>query len=397
MAITIKLPGLHPSQQSVWSHPARFQVLACGRRWGKTRLGALRCSTVALNGGRAWWVAPSYPMTQVGWRVIVHLARQVPGATEHKGDRLITMPGGGTVQVRSADDPNSLRGDGLDFVVVDEAAFVKEAAWTEALRPALADRLGRAMLISTPKGRNWFWRAWMRGDDAGDNAWMSWQLPTADNPYIQPGEIEAARLGLPERVFQQEFLAQFMDDAGGVFRGVMGTATAIAQTEPVVDHQYVMGVDWGKHNDWTVLALLDVTTKTMAALDRFNQIDYALQVQRLKALYERFRPVRVIAEANSMGEPLVEQLFREGVPVSPFTTTNATKATIIESLALAFERGTIEVLPDPALIGELQAFEMERLPSGLMRYQAPAGLHDDMVMALALAWSGVGQGSGIHI
>jgi hypothetical protein len=126
-------------------------------------------------------------------------------------------------------------------------------------------------------------------------------------------------------------------------------------------------------------------------LERFNQIDYAVQVGRLRALCERFRPAVVVAERNSIGEPLIEQLQREGMPVQPFQTTNASKTVAIEALALAFERGEIAILADPVLVGELQAYEMERLPSGLVRYSAPAGMHDDTVMALALAWSGMGQ------
>ena len=112
---------------------------------------------VAMNGGRAWWVAPSYKMAAVGWRLVHELGVQVPGVQVSKVNRMITLPTGGAVQIRSADDPDSLRGEGLDFVVMDECAFMKEDAWTHALRPALSDRLGKAMFISTPKGRNWFY------------------------------------------------------------------------------------------------------------------------------------------------------------------------------------------------------------------------------------------------
>jgi hypothetical protein len=96
-----------------------------------------------------------------------------------------------------------------------------------------------------------------------------------------------------------------------------------------------------------------------------------------------------MAESNSMGEPIIEQLQRDGLPVRGFATTNATKAQIIEALALAFEQGAITILNDPTLIGELQAYEMARLPSGMVRYSAPEGMHDDGVMSLALAWSAV--------
>jgi hypothetical protein len=335
-------------------------------------------------------------MSEVGWRPLRRMGAKV-GAEIRKVDRQINLQGGGSVTVRSADTPDSLRGEGLDFVVLDECAFIAEAAWLEALRPSLSDRQGRAMFISTPKGHNWFWRIWQQGKDEDDPEWHSWEFPTSDNPFIEPGEIEAAKAGLPERIYQQEYMAAFIDDAGGVFRRVMDAATATLQDSRqyrIVDgeergwHQYIIGVDWGKHNDFTVITVMDVDTSELVLMDRFNQIDYAVQVGRLKAIVARFKPPSIVAEQNSMGEPLVEQLQREGLHVIPFTTTNATKAVAVEALALAFERGDIRILNDPVLIGELQAFEMSRTPSGMVRYAAPEGLHDDCVISLALAWQG---------
>ena len=153
-------------------------------------------------------------MSEVGWRIIRQLARQVPGAEIRYGDRLVRLPGGGEVVVRSADNPDSLRGEGLDFVVMDECAFMAAEAWPEAIRPALADRRGRALFISTPKGRNWFYDLWLRGVDPNEPEWASWQLPTSANPYIRPEEIEAARASLPDRTFRQEFLAEFLAETG---------------------------------------------------------------------------------------------------------------------------------------------------------------------------------------
>jgi phage FluMu gp28-like protein len=356
--------------------------------WGKTRLGALLCLSTGLQRGRAWWVAPSYKMAHVGWRLVTQLAAQIPGAEIKRADQVVALPGGGVVQVRSADNPQALRGEGLDFLVMDECAFIQEAAWAEALRPALSDRLGRALFISTPKGRNWFWRLFVRGQDAGSE-FQSWQFPTATNPYIAASEIEAARQSLPERIFQQEYLAMFLDDAGAVFRRVVEAATATEQAEPVAGHRYVIGVDWAQQYDFTVLTVVDMATREVVLVDRFNQVDYVIQSNRLKALYQRFKPDQVIAEFNSIGQPIIERLQREGLPVAPFTTTNASKTAAIDALALAFEQSDIRIPNDPALIGELQAYEMERLPSGLRRFGAPEGMHDDMVMSLALAWQGV--------
>ena len=367
--------------------PARFRVLACGRRrWGKTRLGAALCLKTAADGGRAWWVAPSYPMSVVGWRLIHRLALQIPGAEILKGDRRVTLPGGGEIQVRSADNPDSLRGEGLDLVVLDECAFIHEDAWQEAIRPALSDRKGRAMFISTPKGRNWFWRVWQRCIDEHDPEWHGWQLPTAANPYIDTAEIEAARQGLPERVFEQEYLAMFLDDAGGIFRRVAEAAVAIPQDGAIGGHTYTIGVDWARDADYTALAVYDATLGAIVALDRFNQIDYQIQLGRLTALCDRFRPSAIIAEANSIGTPLIEQLQRQGLPVVPFMTTNASKQVMVDALALALENRSLTIIPDPVLIAELQAYQGERLPGGAMRYSAPQGLHDDTVMAVMLAY-----------
>ena len=385
----IVLPALHIGQRRVADDPSRFKVMACGRRWGKSRLGAALCVKTALEGGRAWWTAPSYPMSQVGWRLIQQLGRQMPGSKIKLVDRIVGMPGGGSVQVRSADNPDSLRGEGLDFVVLDECAFMKEDAWTHAIRPALSDRQGEAMFISTPKGRNWFFRLYQRGQDKLNEEWASWHFPTSDNPYIPDDEIEAARKGIPERIYNQEYLALFLDDAGGVFRRVMEATTATIQDEAVEGHQYSMGVDWGRHEDFTVLTLFDMTTKEVVSLDRFTQIDYGIQINRLKAMYERFHPVTIVAELNSMGGPLVEQLASGGLPVQGFQTTNTTKEQIIRDLEGAFERGEIRIPNDPVLIGELQAYEQERLPAGKFRFNAPSGMHDDYVISLALAWSTV--------
>lgn len=381
---TIKPPPLHEGQISVWNSDARFKVLVCGRRWGKTMLGALACIAVAIKGGRAWWVAPTYPIAGVGWRQIKKLAAQIEGSTKNEVERTVHLPGGGWAQVKSADNPDSLRGEGLDLLVADECAFIKEPAWNEALRPALSDREGRAIFISTPKGRNWFWRLYTRGE-GGEPGWQSWRFPTASNPFISPDEIAEAKRTLPERIFRQEYMAEFIEDSGTVFRRVLEAATATPRSRGKCA---AIGVDWGKHDDFTVLTAIDPEGR-MIAWDRFNQIDYTVQLGRLGAMIDQYQPDHIVPEMNSMGEPLVEQLQRRYGNVHGFQTTNQSKAQIIEDLVLAFERGDISIFNEPVLINELQAFEMDRLPSGMIRYAAPQGIHDDAVISLGLAWHGL--------
>ena len=378
-------PSLHPNQRAVARDPARFRVLACGRRWGKSRLGALLCISAALERGRAWWVSPNYPMSAIGWREIKALAVQIPGVTVRESDRMVLMPGGGYIQIKSADNPNSLRGEGLDFLVMDECAFTDGEAWREALRPTLADRKGRALFISTPKGRNWFWELYLAGM-AGRDDTKAWTFPTTDNPFIDPAEVEAARKSLPEIIYRQEFLAEFVDSEGAVFRRVQDAARLHPLDRAIDGRQYVAAVDPASATDYTAVCVLDVESKQQVYLDRFNRVDYPALEDRLAAVYTRFRIDRMRVEGNSIGAPVFDHLAARGLRVEAFTTTNATKATIIQQLMAAFEHEQIAVLDDPVQTGELLSYESRKTASGAITYNAPAGMHDDTVMAMAMAW-----------
>jgi phage FluMu gp28-like protein len=312
------------------------------------------------------------------------LAAQVPGVAIRESERMITLPTGGTVQIKSADNPDSLRGEGLDFVVLDECAFLKEEAWTEVLRPALADKQGGALFISTPKGRNWFYAIHQRANY--DDTWKSFHFTSYDNPFVANSELDAAKEQLPELVYRQEILAEFLTDGLSVFRGIVEAATAPRQNGPTPNSTYVAGVDWALSTDFTVLTIVDATARAVAYVDRFNGIDYSLQRQRIAVVCERFGVTSVLAEENAMGKPNNDELRRMGLPVRDFTTTNASKAELIERLAADFEKGNIKILNDPLLIAELQSFGAERMAGGMTRYSAPSGMHDDMVMSLALSW-----------
>jgi len=378
---------LHPGQLEVHNSPARFKVLAAGRRWGKTRLGVNECLDVAAQGGRAWWVSPSYKTSEVGWRPLRQMCRRIPGVEIRLGDRQVNFPNGGFVAVRSADNPDSLRGEGLDFVVMDECAFMQREAWTEAIRPALSDRLGKALFISTPKGRNWFWENYQRGIN-GEQGWQSWTYSTSTNPFIDKGEIEAAKRDLPEIIFRQEYLAEFIESDGGVFRRVQEAAILTPQ-EPQAGRQYVAGVDVAASVDFTVVSVLDAESKEMVYLDRFNRVDYPVLIDRLESVYHRYGLTSMVVESNSIGRPVIDELVTRGLNIVPFTTTSATKQAIIQSLQSAFENGLIRVLDEPVLIGELLSFESKRNASGSFSYSAPDGMHDDTVMSLAIAWNGL--------
>lgn len=383
--VSVILPALHSHQQPIFNDPTRFRVLVAGRRFGKSRLACAMIIDGLLRGQNLWWVAPTFDISKrVGWRMLTTALRPlIDGgyAIINKSDLLITLPNGGMFQAKSADRPDKLVGEGLDGVVMDECGIIQEMAWLESIRPALADKLGWAVFIGTPKGRNWFWRVFQDGLDPLKPEWASWKHATSDNPYIDPAEIESARTQLPSRVFEQEFLAEFLDDGGAVFRNL----PACVRPAPTTPGRVVIGVDWGRANDFTVLVVMERDTRRVIEIDRFNQIGWGLQRGRLEALARRYDTELILAESNSIGEPNIEELQRAGLPVYGFQTTATSKAKIIDQLALAFEQQTIGILDDAVLMNELQSFEMERLPSGAWRYGAPEGGHDDCVMALALA------------
>ena len=367
-------------------------MICVGRRAGKTVLGLNRCADPAVLGAPVAWFSPTYKMLLEVWR---EAARTLAPITARRSsqERRIEYTTGGLLEFWSLDNPDVARGRKYRRVIIDEAAMVPNLmdAWQYAIRPTLADFNGDAWFLSTPKGRNGFWQLWQRGKDDALPDWRSWQMPSSVNPRLAQSELDEMRATMPERVHLQEILAAFIEDGGGVFRGVRKAATAPAQNGATGGHVYIFGLDFARESDFTVVTVLDVTTMSMAAMDRFNQIDYHVQVGRVQALAERFKPAAIVAESNSVGTPVIEQMRRLGLPVVPFTTTNASKQIAIDALALAFERGQLQILPDEVLIGELEAYTMERLPSGLLRYSAPDDGHDDCVISLALALSGASR------
>lgn len=385
--LTLTLPKPHDGQAQVIREARRFNVLACGRRFGKTTLGIDRCVTPDVLPLPVGWFSPTYKMLLEVWREASRVLKPITARVSTSDHRIENVTGG-VLEFWSLDNPDSARGRKYRRVIIDEAAMVPNLmdAWQYALRPTLVDYAGDAYFLSTPKGQGPFWQMWQWGQDALQGEWASWEMPSSVNPRIAQSELDAMRDTMPERVYQQEILALFLPDGLGVFRGIMDAATAERQTAPTPGSTYVAGLDWALSVDFTVLTITDATTRQVVYIDRFNGVDYSLQRQRIAATCERFGVAAVLAEENAMGKPNNDELRRMGLPVRDFTTTNTSKAELIERLASDFEKGNIRIPNDPALIAELQSFGAERLPGGQTRYSAPSGMHDDMVMSLALSW-----------
>jgi hypothetical protein len=304
--------------------------------------------------------------------------------------------GGGMIAIRSTHYPDNLRGMGLDFVVLDEAAYMHPSIWGEVVRPMLLERQGGALFLSTPRGKNWFWDVFKLGHDPLESEWRSFHFNSDMNPLVAKEELESIRRTSSDRTFREEYLAEFMDDTGQVFRGIAAAATAPLHPVYQPEHDYLIGCDWAKDGDYSCYVVLDVTARQMVAFDRFNQIGWRLQLERLQTLVRQWHPRHIWAESNSIGSVLIDNLLAAELPVRPFVTTTYSKTPLIEGLALAIEREELTIQPQEVLLNELASYRLERLQGGGYRYSAPAGMHDDTVMALALAWHGVGQG-GISV
>ncbi len=381
---------LHPGQARVMDDLARFKVVACGRRWGKTELGKTALLRLALqHQKRGWWLAPTILMASHVWRDLKQSLRKLQVARINETEKRIDIAGGGMIAVRSAHHPDNLRGEGLDLAVLDEAAYMQARVWQEIVRPMLTTTRGSALFLSTPLGKNWFYDLFCVGMDAAESEYSAFQFSTANNPLLELDEIESIRRRSPERIWRREYLAQFDDESGAVFRGIRGAVSPVQPGAPIPGHTYVAGVDWGRSHDFTAIAIIDADDRQLVALDRFNQIGWSLQRGRLQTLARRWGTQVIWAESNSIGAPNIEALQQDGLPVRGFATTAKSKSPLIESLALAIERGQLRLLDDPVLLGELASYALESLPGGGYRYSAPAGRHDDTVIALALAWHGV--------
>jgi hypothetical protein len=379
-----------PKQQAMVEHPGSV-VAMCGRRFGKTDAYVQRILWQATTKpGLYWWVGLSWRSASLkrAWREMTAIARQVYRAMGLDERHLINnsryeiiIPGLCEIWFRTADNPSSLAGEGICGAVLDEFTLMDERVWTEYVEGTLVDLGGWAAFSGVPKGWNWGAGLWHAAADRP--GWLQVKATSYDNPFIRHDRLDEIRLSVPDRLFRQEYLAEIVDD-GALFRNVQACAIATPQQQAQSGHEYVIGVDWGKWEDYSVFTVIDQTTRECVHVDRSNHVDYLIQLERLKALHARFRCRQIVVETNS-NEALIELLRRSALPIVEFRTTNQSKAAIIDSLIVAFEQSDIRIIPHDVLVAELQAFKATPLLTGL-RYEAPSGMHDDCVMSLALAW-----------
>lgn len=366
--------SLHDAQAQLLREKRRFNIAVCGRRFGKTVLSQEILWDAIAEGKPTAYFAPTYKMLSLVWKEAK--TRFYPAITKvNVQEKRLEFVGGGALDFWSLDSFDSVRGRKYACAVIDEAAMVKnlEEAWLQAIRPTLTDYQGSAWFLSTPKGINYFHSIFENAGNGGN--WQRWQLPTLANPYIQAAEIEAAKYELPELVFQQEYLAQFVEMAGTLIK-----REYLQRSELPSGLEYYMGVDLAISTKETA----DYTAIAVLARDNDGRV-YVCDVQRTrKAFHDSIHWILANAEKWNVETITVEQVQYQAAAVQELLLqSNYTirgikpkkdKVTRFMPMQARYEQGQVFHAPHIS-----EEYEKELL-------SFPVGEHDDMIDAVSYAF-----------
>lgn len=371
--------GLHETQAVVDQHPARYKVVRCGRRWGKTTWGKNRAIVTASAGKKFGWFAPNfkYQINEREW--LINRFRPMCERV-NKTENQMVLTNGGVIDFWTMDNEDAGRGRDYDEVYVDEAGLVRnfKNCWLAAIKPTLTDRRGRANFGGTPKGFGYFDTLFRLGQSHEASDWMSWQFGTVDNPHIPREEIEEARGSMPDNIFAQEYLGIPDDEGGNPFGREAITACRIPSQSTSKPSAY--GVDLAKSYDWTWVVGLDAKGNECHS-ERW-QSDWPTTRNRILSIVGN---TPTLIDSTGVGSPILDDLSRERRTIDGYTFSNTSKQHLMDGLRTGIQSRGIGIA-DSRLIEELNSFAYEYLAGGKVRFSAPPGEHDDGVCALALAW-----------
>ncbi len=364
----------------------KFHIVSVGRQFGKSLMGMNLALYWAINHGpcKILWISPVYSQSN---KVLKELLEAIEGSGIIKkanlSDNSITLRNGSEIMFRSAERYDAIRGLTCDYGIIDESAFIKNEAWSTAIRPVFAVRGKKVVFISTPKGKNFFYDLYQLGQSGDHPRYKSYAGASADSPYMDPLEIADAQKTLPLNIFSQEYLAKFIDNGGEVFPKVR---EATFTQWPTPQGKIYCGIDLGRADDWTVATFMD-STGNVVEIYRNRQAQWSTMTQEILQLIRKWNAT-VMIEVNSIGDVVYEMIHKEWQDTHPFTTTGKSKPEIIEGLIVDLSDGRVKIPSAelfPALQHELEIFSYEYNPkSRQVRYGAPAPHHDDCVMSLCI-------------
>ncbi len=382
----------HKHQQEVHiacspKSPNFWTVVCAGRQSGKSTLAKYQTLNWAIKNEKAliWYVTPSESQSKVVWRSLVSIMEPlglIKNKIQSKGNINIELHNGARIEFKSAASEDTLRGSSVNFLILDEAAFIKQETIEEIILPSLSVAGKKILIISTPKGKNFFYELWERGRKE-TTGYKSFKFNSYDNPESNKALIETFKLSLPEGIFSQEFLAEWVD-SNSVFNNIYELAILNQQLAPIYGESYYIGVDIALLNDWYVLTVIN-SKGEMVYIDRARGLEAPELIKRIEKAYSTFRPRELVIEENNQGLPIIQHIKKTIPNVKGFVTTSDSKADIINQLIAAFSSRDIRVLNNEELKAELNSFVFDYTKTGKIKFHASSG-HDDMVMSLAIAW-----------
>lgn len=383
-----------PKQQQIFDSKARYVIVPKGRRFGLTKGAANNFITLALadkfKAGLWVDVVNSNIDRYVERYFLPHLKKLPAKLWSWKQQKKILYIKNSYIDFRSADKPENIEGFGYDFFFINEAGIVLKDPylWHNAVKPMFWDQEdAHGVIGGSPKGKGVFYDLAERAKNDTTGKYALFKFSSFDNPYVPKDLLREEMADMPDRVIAQEIYAEFLDDTGVVFRGVSDVAIALPE-KPQVGHIYTIGVDLARVQDYTVIAVFDRATNSQVYQARFNKLDWKYVKSQVRTVSAHYNNALCYVDATSIGDPIVEDLLRDGVPVEPIHFTNEIKKQLIEKLSTYIEQRRIKILNIKETIEEFSSFTYEITGSGRTRYEAPVGVHDDIVIAIALGvWS----------
>ena len=379
MQINYSRPKLTSYQKAILDSEARYTITAASTKTGKTASHIIWLFEQSLSlkeNQSVWWVAPVYQQAEIAFRRMKAQVTEKNFFVSNESKLTLITPVGSRIEFKSAEKPDNLYGDDVYSAVFDEASRAREDSWF-ALRSTLTATQGRCKLIGNVKGKkNWFYKLGERAKSGDPNMeyFKITAYDAADEGIIEREEIEQAKRDLPEYVFRELYLAEPADDNSNPF----GHENIDACIQQSTGTPTAYGIDLAKYTDWTVIIGLNEKGEVVH-FDRF-QADWSQTLQKITATIGN---TPAFVDSTGVGDPIVEQLQRQHPRIKGFKFTSQSKQQLIEGLVVAVQGQQVK-FPEGVIADEMRNFEFEYTRTGV-RYTAPQGLHDDCVMALALA------------
>lgn len=381
----VQLYNPHPNQRkihdSIIGEGYKYYILNIGRQFGKSLLAINQIVYWCLTAKcKCAWVAPVYSQSRKVFDEM-ESSLMTTGLLVKKNRQELTFDfiTGSSIQFFSAERYDNIRGFTFDYLVCDEFAFMDEEAWTKVLRATVLVKGKKVLILSTPNGKNLFYQ--LHALDGVNESYKSFTMTSYDNPLINPNEIDEARRTLPDWIFRQEYLAEFIDGGHQLFNGIK-----IGKGE--ITNRLFAGIDIGRADDYTVLSILNDRGE-MVYCNRWRQMQWSDIIREIAIPLKEYKPITSI-EINSVGDAIYEMIEKELrglISIEPFITTSKSKQDIIEGIIVAKQEGNIKILDEEWLKKEFEVFTYEYNPKTRgVRYSAPVGFHDDAVMATAIAY-----------